>query len=56
MRVTVFHDYGKRMRRCEIAFDAAQFPMVSGVHARIDAVNGQFHLVHESRSNKTLLN
>ncbi len=30
--------------------------MVSGLHARIEASDGGFILVHESRSNKTLLN
>jgi len=41
---------------CEIAVDPVACPTVSGLHARIDAANGEFVLVHVSRSNKTLLN
>ena len=41
---------------CEIAVGEAECPMVSGLHARIESSNGGFLLVHESRSNKTLLN
>jgi len=41
---------------CEIALDETDHPMVSGLHARIEASDGGFILVHESRSNKTLLN
>jgi ABC-type multidrug transport system ATPase subunit/pSer/pThr/pTyr-binding forkhead associated (FHA) protein len=41
---------------CEIALDETDFPMVSGLHARIEASDGGFILLHESRSNKTLLN
>ena len=52
---------GKRLHlgrdpRCEIAFDAAAYPMVSGVHARVEPSDGEFVLVHLSRNNKTLLN
>jgi ABC transport system ATP-binding/permease protein len=45
-----------RESSCEIAFDPVVCPGVSGQHARLDARNGGFVLVHVSRSNKTLLN
>jgi ABC transport system ATP-binding/permease protein len=41
---------------CEVAIDPIACPGVSGQHARVDARNGGFVLVHVSRSNKTLLN
>lgn len=41
---------------CEIAIDPIACPGVSGQHARLDARNGGFVIVHVSRSNKTLLN
>jgi pSer/pThr/pTyr-binding forkhead associated (FHA) protein len=41
---------------CDIPLDDADCPMVSGIHARIESANGDFFLVHESCSNKTLLN
>jgi pSer/pThr/pTyr-binding forkhead associated (FHA) protein len=45
-----------RETACEIPLSDAYCPMVSGLHARIESSNGDFFLVHESRSNKTLLN
>ncbi len=41
---------------CEIAIDPLEFPMVSGLHARIDPAGPGFVLVHLSQSNKTLVN
>ena len=41
---------------CEIALDALAFPMVSGLHAKIEPAGSGFVLVHLSQSNKTLLN
>jgi ABC transport system ATP-binding/permease protein len=41
---------------CEIAIDPVAFPMVSGLHARIDPAADGFVLVHLSQSNKTLVN
>jgi ABC-type multidrug transport system ATPase subunit len=40
----------------ELAVDGAAYPKVSGLHARIEAAGLGFLLVHESHSNKTLLN
>ncbi len=41
---------------CEIALDPLTFPMVSGLHARIEPAGSGFVLVHLSHSNKTLVN
>jgi len=41
---------------CEIAIDPHAFPMVSGLHARIEPAGSGFVLVHVSQSNKTLVN
>ncbi len=41
---------------CEVAVDPVAFPMVSGVHARIEVGPKGFVLVHLSQSNKTLVN
>ena len=41
---------------CEIPVDAARCKMVSALHARIDAEDGKFVVVHLSRNNRTLLN
>lgn len=41
---------------CEIALDATRHAMVSGRHARVEAVADGFRLVHDSPTNKTLLN
>jgi hypothetical protein len=41
---------------CEIAVDPLAFPMVSGLHARIEAAGPGFVLVHLSQSNRTLVN
>lgn len=41
---------------CEVAFDAAEFPQVSALHARLDRTATGVILTPLSRSNKTLLN
>ncbi len=41
---------------CDVAFDPALFPTVSGLHAELRKVDGHLHLIHRSRSNRTLLN
>jgi ABC transport system ATP-binding/permease protein len=41
---------------CEVAFDAAVYPKVSGEHARIERTAAGLVLTPRSRSNKTLLN
>jgi ABC-type multidrug transport system ATPase subunit len=41
---------------CELAFDPAAYPKVSGEHARIECAGGGVVLTPLSRSNKTLLN
>jgi ABC transport system ATP-binding/permease protein len=41
---------------CEIAVDPISFPMVSGIHARIEPAGPGFVLVHLSESNQTLVN
>jgi len=41
---------------CEVPFDAAIYPQVSGLHARIDTAPTGLMLTPLSRSNKTLLN
>ena len=41
---------------CEVAFDPAAYPKVSGEHARIERTATGLVLTHLSRSNKTLLN
>jgi ABC-type multidrug transport system ATPase subunit len=41
---------------CEVAFDVAEYPQVSGVHARLDQTAAGAILTPLSRSNKTLLN
>lgn len=45
-----------RNAACEIAIDPLAFPMVSGLHARIEPAGPGFVLVHLSQSNKTLVN
>ncbi len=41
---------------CEICFDSAKYPKVSGLHAELHRSGEQLTLVHCSRSNHTLLN
>jgi len=41
---------------CEVSFDSAVYPRVSGEHARIERTAAGLILVHLSRSNQTLLN
>jgi ABC-type multidrug transport system ATPase subunit len=41
---------------CEVAFDAAVYPKVSGEHARIERTAARLVLTPRSQSNKTLLN
>ncbi len=41
---------------CEVAFDAAAYPRVSGEHARIERTAAGLILTPRSQSNKTLLN
>lgn len=41
---------------CEVAFDAAVYPKVSGEHARIERTSAGLILTPRSQSNKTLLN
>src|SRR5262249_29304080 len=41
---------------CEVPFEPAAYPSVSGQHARIDQTPGGWVLTPLSRSNKTLLN
>src|SRR5438445_2273954 len=41
---------------CEVPFDQAAYPTVSGRHAQIARTPAGLELVHLSRSNKTLLN
>ncbi len=41
---------------CEVAFDAAAYPKVSGEHARIERTASGLILTPRSQSNKTLLN
>ena len=41
---------------CEVAFDAAAYPKVSGEHARIERTAAGLILTPRSQSNKTLLN
>ena len=45
-----------RLPDCEITIDPVAFPMVSGVHARIESLGRGFVLVHLSASNKTFVN
>jgi hypothetical protein len=45
-----------RNEECEVAVDPVAFPMVSGVHARIEPTPRGFVLVHLSQNNKTLVN
>src|SRR5205085_10256444 len=41
---------------CELAFDAKEYPQVSGLHARLEQTAEGLLLTPLSRSNKTLLN
>src|SRR5581483_6698125 len=41
---------------CEVAFDAALYPKVSGEHARIERTASGLALTPRSQTNKTLLN
>ena len=41
---------------CEVRFDDARFPKVSGVHAQLEEAPGGVSVRHLSRSNATLLN
>jgi pSer/pThr/pTyr-binding forkhead associated (FHA) protein len=41
---------------CEVPFDSAAYPKVSGEHARIERTVAGLILIHVSRSNQTLLN
>jgi pSer/pThr/pTyr-binding forkhead associated (FHA) protein len=41
---------------CEVAFDPATYPKVSGLHAQINRTSSGAALMHLSKSNKTLVN
>ena len=45
-----------RSQDCEVKADEAEFPMVSNLHARIEAADRGFVVVPLSKNNKTLLN
>ncbi len=45
-----------RDANCDVAFDPARFPKVSGIHAELRQQDGQVIVIHRSRSNRTLLN
>lgn len=45
-----------RDARCEVAFNAAQFPKISSLHAQIERTPASLAITHKSQSNKTLVN
>jgi ABC transport system ATP-binding/permease protein len=70
MRLRIVHADGARQERtfdlplvrvgrnsaCELAFDPAAYPKVSGLHAQIHRTTDGAALMHLSKSNKTLVN